>query len=86
MGLTEHRVHVGTKPLHRVADCARAAAGAEVEEVGAQHRAMGGWIGEDSGSRADIMASVLSDWENRLLLGFVSVPYWALEINYQVKE
>lgn len=57
-----------------------------VKEVGARHRAVGGWTGEGLESRGDIGVSVLGDWKNRLLLGFVSIPYWARKINYQVEK
>lgn len=57
-----------------------------VKEVGAQHRAVGGWTGEGLETTGDIGVSVLGDWKNRLLLGFVSIPYWAHKINYQVEE
>lgn len=70
----------------RVAGCMGVTTGAGVDEVGAQRRAVGGWNGEGSESRADTGASVLGDWENRLLSGFPSIPYWALKINYQVEE
>lgn len=85
-GSTGPRVRVGTKTLHRVAGCVGATAGAGVEKVGAHHGVVGGWIGEGLDSRADTGTSVLGDWENRLLLGFVSISYWALKINYRVEE
>ena len=43
-----------------------------------------GGLGGGLETRADIGAGVLGDQENRLILGFVSIPYWALKINYQV--
>lgn len=46
----------------------------------------GEWAEEGLEGRLDTGARVLSDWENKLHLEFVTVLYWALNITYHLEE
>lgn len=61
MNSKEHGVHIGAKTLHRDAGFAGATTSAGAEEMGALPKVAREW------SRADIGASILSDWENKAL-------------------